>query len=238
MKAMHLLDNAIWNALNTSQAHLGAGRDGARKFDKEVSLLGGFAEPIVEAYDALAGLLEQGERVGLFLEADPKPPSNWKVVASIPLLQMIYENGGQQRAEVELSMFHPLGAPDVPEMLALTKLTKPGPFATRTREMGDYFGVRKDGVLVAMAGERLRMPGFTEISAVCTHPEHLGQGYARKLLTLLLSRIQGRGEQAFLHVRQENARAVELYERMGFSTRVLRQYALLSKEGDAAADVR
>src|ERR1700675_601744 len=90
--------------------------------------------------------------------------------------------------------FIPLTQADVPEMLALTKLTKPGPFAARTREMGDYFGIRKEGVLVAMAGERLRVPGFTEISAVCTHPEHLGQGYARRLVTLLLERIHARGE--------------------------------------------
>jgi len=227
---MHPLDNVIWNALNTSQEHLGAGRGAARKFHPEVSLLGGFSEPSAEAYDSLANLLGAGERVGLFLEADPKPPSNWKVVASIPLLQMLHENGDSQApAGTKLPVFHQLGEADVPEMLALTKLTKPGPFATRTREMGDYFGIRKDGALVAMAGERLRVPGFTEISAVCTHPEHAGQGHARRLVTLLLDRIKGRGERAFLHVREENTRAVELYERMGFRKRLLRKYALLAK---------
>ena len=90
---MHLLDNAIWNALNTSQAQLGTGGDVARRFLPEVSLLGGFTSPSDEAYDSLASLVEAGERVGLFLEADPKPPSNWKVVASIPLLQMLHDNG-------------------------------------------------------------------------------------------------------------------------------------------------
>jgi predicted GNAT family acetyltransferase len=142
---------------------------------------------------------------------------------------MVHENGSLPPAEATLRVFHQLGEADVPEMLALTRLTKPGPFANRTREMGDYFGIRKDGVLVAMAGQRLRLPGFTEVSAVCTHPEHLGQGHARQLITLLLGRIQARGEQAFLHVREDNRRAVELYERMGFGKRVSRHYALLSR---------
>lgn len=226
---MHPLDNVIWNALITSQAHLGVGRGVARKFHKDVSLLGGFSEPNDVAYDSLAELVDNGERVGLFLEEDPKPPSNWKIVASMPLLQMLHENDISKTAETELPVFYRLGEADVPEMLALTRLTKPGPFATRTREMGDYFGIRTDGALVAMAGERLRLPGFTEISAVCTHPEHLGQGHARWLIALLLGRIQGRGEHAFLHVRQDNVRAVELYERMGFRSRVSVKYALLSK---------
>jgi predicted GNAT family acetyltransferase len=234
---MHPLDNVIWNALTTSQAHLGVGRGAAQKFHKDVSLLGAFAAPNDESYDSLAELVDVGDRVGLFLEADPKPPSNWKVVASMPLLQMLHENGASLvPPEAKLSAFHQLGESDVPEMLALTKLTKPGPFGTRTREMGDYFGIRKDGALVAMAGERLRLPGFTEVSAVCTHPDHLGQGYAGKLIALLLGRIQERGERAFLHVREDNTRAVGLYERLGFNKRALLKYALLSKE--PVADLR
>ncbi len=229
----HLLDNVIWNALNTSQSHLGASRGTARKFHKDVSLLGGFPEPTDEAYDSLSTLLDTGERVGLFLEADPNPPSEWKIVASMPLLQMVYESDGSPvPPDARGPIFHQLGEADVPDMLALTKLTKPGPFATRTREMGEYFGIRKGGALVAMAGERLRLPGLTEISAVCTHPEHLGQGYARRLIALLLGSIQGRGECGFLHVRQDNARAVELYERMGFGRRRSLTYALLSKSDE------
>jgi len=230
---MYLLDNPIWNALNTEQAHLALNHDQARKFHREVSLLGGFSMPSNEAYDSLANLLDIGERVGLFLKVDPQPPPNWKIVVSVPLLQMLHENGASQPTpSATLPIFHKLGEADVPEMLALTKLTNPGPFATRTCEMGDYFGVRADGVLVAMAGERLRLPGFAEISAVCTHPDHLGQGYAGRLITLLLERIRDRGERAFLHVRPENQRAVELYERLGFRTRVLLQYAVLTKEAN------
>lgn len=235
---MHPLDNVIWNALNTSQIHLGVGYGVARKFHRDVSLLGGVSEPCDEAYDVLAELVDDGERVGLFLVEDPKPPSNWKIVASMSLLQMLHQNGTSLMADANPVAFHQLEQADVPEMLALTKLTKPGPFASRTREMGDYFGIRKDGALVAMAGERLRLPGFTEISAVCTHPDHLGQGHARRLIALLLGRIQGRRERAFLHVREDNARAVELYERMGFRSRVSVKYALLSKEPGKAPDSR
>jgi len=225
---MHLLDNVIWNALNTSQRHLGVGSGAARKFHRDVNLLGGFSAPSDEAYASLAELLDEGERVGLFLEADPEPPAHWKIVASLPLLQMLHDNCAPPAVE-EPMMFHQLGEDDVPEMLALTKLTKPGPFASRTREMGDYFGTRKDGALVAMAGERLRLPGFTEISAVCTHPQHLSHGYARRLITLLLSRVRERGERAFLHVREDNVRAIALYERLGFRKRLSLKYALLSR---------
>jgi predicted GNAT family acetyltransferase len=92
--------------------------------------------------------------------------------------------------------------------------------------MGTYLGIRKDGKLVAMAGERLKLPGYTEISAVCTHPEHLGHGYAGFLMTILAERIRERGETAILHVRAENMRAVQLYERLGFKRRLLSYFAV------------
>ena len=112
-------------------------------------------------------------------------------------------------------------------MLALTKLTMPGPFGARTREMGDYFGIRGAGTLAAMAGERLRLPGYTEISAVCTHPDHLGRGYASALMEMLMERICSRGELPFLHVRSENARAIQVYERLGFRIRASLHYVVL-----------
>jgi len=116
---------------------------------------------------------------------------------------------------------------DVPEMMALTKLTKPGPFGARTHEMGDYFGIRNAGALAAMAGERLRLPGYTEISAVCTHPDHLGHGYASALMGELMNRICSRGELPFLHVRTENVRAIQVYQRLGFTKRASLHYVVL-----------
>jgi predicted GNAT family acetyltransferase len=113
---------------------------------------------------------------------------------------------------------------DVPEMLALTELTKPGPFGTRTHEMGDYFGIRSAGALAAMAGERLRMPDYTEISAVCTRPDYLGKCYASALLEMLVERICSRAEVPFLHVRSTNVRAIQVYERLKFRKRASFHY--------------
>jgi predicted GNAT family acetyltransferase len=113
---------------------------------------------------------------------------------------------------------------DAPEMLALTELTHPGPFGKRTGELGLYLGIRREGRLAAMAGERLRMPGYTEVSAVCTHPDYQGQGFAAVLVAAVVARMRRRSERPFLHVRPENKRAIELYQRLGFTIR--RQFNL------------
>jgi predicted GNAT family acetyltransferase len=113
--------------------------------------------------------------------------------------------------------------------MELTALTKPGPFDRRTREFGRYVGIRVNGSLVAMAGERMKVLGHTEVSAVCTHPEHTGKGYAQALMLEVIKGIRERGEIAFLHVRQDNLRAIEIYKRLGFRERVLRHYAVLRR---------
>jgi predicted GNAT family acetyltransferase len=195
-----------------------------------VSVLAGFAEPTAKNYDSLAALLAPDERVGLFLQTPANPPAPWDIVSSGPLLQMLCENrDATRKIRINLSNleFVRLTQSDVPEMLALTKLTKPGPFGSRTHEMGDYFGVRRDGTLAAMVGERLRLPGYTEISAVCTHPDHLGHGYASALMAMLIDRIFSRGELPFLHVLPENMRAVHVYERLSFTKRAALHLAVL-----------
>lgn len=223
----HPLDNVIWRALTTRQAQFGQRNGDAARFHNDVSILGGFSSPSTEGYEALSGLLGSEDRVGLFLDETPQPFGGWRVISSVPLQQMVYGDDGLPQPDC--ADFIQLGESDVPEMLALTELTKPGPFGRRTREIGDYWGIRENGQLIAMAGERLRVPGYTEVSAVCTHPAHLGQGHATRLISLLLDKIRTRGERAFLHVRPENQRAVQLYERFGFETRVLLQYAILAK---------
>src|SRR5262249_46305134 len=154
--------------------------------------LAGFAEPTTENYASLASLFDTGETIRLFLQSPPAPPPGWTIGTTGPLLQMIYANDLAASApptDVQ-PQFVRLGQADVPEMLALTRLTIPGPFNERTHEMGDYFGIRQGGILAAMAGERLRIPGYTEISAVCTHPDYLGRGYASALIRILVERIR------------------------------------------------
>jgi predicted GNAT family acetyltransferase len=226
---MHPLDNVIWKALTTLQSHLGVVNNRAGKFVAEVSILGGSADASNDAYQSLASLVGPGELVGLFLEEVPHLPPPWTVTAFGPMLEMVYERATcRENGRQELT-FVRLGSGDVPEMLALTELTKPGPFAERTHEMGEYWGIRENGQLIAMAGERLRLPGYTEVSAVCTHPDHLGRGYATALISMLVRRICERGERPFLHVRADNSRAVQLYENLGFSKRVLLNYVRLNR---------
>jgi len=229
---MHLLDNVIWQALSTKQSHLAVSNGSAKKFASEVSLLGGFSGTHSDGFDSLLELVSPGEQVGLFLTEPMQSVPGWAVINCVPLMEMVEGEQSTVQPESDASVIE-LGEEDVPEMIALARLTKPGPFHTRTREMGSYIGIREHGELVAMAGERLRVPGYTEISAVCTHPQHLGRGFATALMNLLRQQIHQRSERAFLHVRADNRRAVELYEHLGFSQRVLLYYVVLEPPGTA-----
>ena len=228
---MHPLDKVIWKALTTRQAEYAESFNQARRFMPEVTPLAAFHEPSPEGYDSLAGLLRTGGTVGLFLEAPYQARAGWSLVAGAPMPEMVYEGAS---APLSRSSSDPeiveLGAADSSDMMALTALTKPGPFNKRTHELGTYLGIRRDGKLVAMAGERLKVPGYTEVSAICTHPEHTGHGYARILTNEVVKRIRSRGETPYLHVREDNVRAVELYERLGFRQRVLLHFAVLRKD--------
>jgi predicted GNAT family acetyltransferase len=187
-------------------------------------------EPTAEGYAALAELLQAQETAGLFLDVPYEDRPGWNLIDRDPLLQMVWEDGGATRASQGDAEFFELSAAQSPEMIALAELTKPGPFNRRTHEMGTYLGIRREGKLVAMTGERLKVPGFTEVSAVCTHPDYLGKGYARILMTEVMRRIGERGETPFLHVRENNLRAIELYRRLGFSKRRRVYLAVLRKE--------
>jgi ribosomal protein S18 acetylase RimI-like enzyme len=223
---MHPLDNVIWTSLTTTHAHFAEASGSARRFPEEISLLGAVREHTAEAYNALAELT-RARPVGLFLE-DEHPPVGWRAVAVKPLLQMICENDsllGPPPSDVPRLI--ELGAAESSRMMDLAELTRPGPFGPRTHEFGRYVGIKEEGDLVAMAGERLRLPGYTEVSAVCTHPSRTGRGYARLLMSDVMRRIFQRGEQPFLHVRNDNTHAIELYRRMGFRERLQRYYAVV-----------
>jgi ribosomal protein S18 acetylase RimI-like enzyme len=224
---MHPLDHPIWNALNGPQAKFAESAGTARRFPPAVTALGALAHYDDVGYASLAALQKPGEVTALFLQSPSAPPPGWKVVRDLPLSQMVYEGG--KPAETSLP-FIELGSPDEAEMLALAKLTEPGPFGTRTRELGDFVGIRNEaGKLISMAGVRLHVPGFTEVSAVCTHPDHLGKGYAAGLMLEIMRRIRERGETPFLHVRSDNQRAIQIYERLGFRLRREFQLAVVAK---------
>jgi ribosomal protein S18 acetylase RimI-like enzyme len=222
---MHPLDNIIWQALTTRQAAFAEVFEEARRFPREVTSLAAFPEPSPRAYESLAGLAGPRGTTAVFLDEPYETQPGWEFVAGAPLLEMVCDEpaaGGLGAAGVVK-----LGQLDAPEMVELAALTKPGPFGLRTHQLGNYFGIRLDGKLVAMAGERLQVPGYTEVSAVCTHPDHLGKGYAGVLMAEVMRGIQERGEIPCLHVRQDNARAIGLYERMGFKTRKVLHFAVL-----------
>ncbi|MEU6127116.1 GNAT family N-acetyltransferase [Streptomyces sp. NPDC047123] len=172
----------------------------------------------------LARLLGSGGFADMF--SNPVlPPAGWEPVFVLEGRQMLWAGDRAPDAPVppatasssDVSTVE-LGPDDVPEMLALVERAAPGPFGPRTRELGTYFGVRAHGRLVAMAGERLRPPGWTEISAVCTDPEARGQGHAARVVSALIDHIRSRGDRPFLHVAEANTGAIALYEKLGFES--------------------
>jgi ribosomal protein S18 acetylase RimI-like enzyme len=223
----HELDNPAWNALGSLQRAFGTGASLARVYLPDVSPLAGLADLSADAFGQLRRIAD-GRLVSLLLRSASMPTPGWRIVASAPLCQMLLSTAPSPAQYGEA-----LGEPDATAMMALAELTRPGPFAMRTWQLGSYIGTRDSGRLVAMAGERMRLPGYTEISAVCSHPQHSGRGHAARLISSLAHSAWERGEIPFLHVRQDNRRAIDLYERLGFQTRQTFSYAILEPEGSA-----
>jgi ribosomal protein S18 acetylase RimI-like enzyme len=211
----HPLDNPARAALLGPQAHLGVRCGTALRYRSDVSPFVGLPDDAVaDAWDDLAKLAGPGGVVSTASVA-AEPPPGWDVRMRIDGVQLVA--GGMTGAPDPEAM--PLGLADVPEMLDLAARTRPGPFLPRTIEFGGYLGIRRSGSLVAMAGERLRPPGWTEVSAVCTDAEFRGQGLATRLTLAVAAAILARGDTPFLHVSAGNASAIRLYEGLGFRFR-------------------
>lgn len=203
-----MIENPVWNGLLGAHAPLAQRHGRAAAYDPAVSQFGALESGDPAAWDDLRALLGP-RRVAVLLDADV--PAGFRILHEVVVHRMVARSWVPQPDADVID----LGPDDVPEMLDLTRRTKPGPFEPRTIEMGRYAGIRVDGRLVAMAGERMHPPGFTEVSAVCTDPEFTGRGFARRAMGVIGAGILGRGETPFLHVAVGNpARA--LYERLGF----------------------
>jgi ribosomal protein S18 acetylase RimI-like enzyme len=215
MPGPHPLDNPAMAALLGPQAHLAQRCGQAVRYLPDVSPFMALPhDPDEAAWADLAKLLGPAG-VGCTLGVPAVPPPGWEVLMDVQAVQMV-DHGVAARPDPEAIA---LGAADVPEILSLVASARPGPFLARTIEHGTYLGIRRNGELIAMAGERVRAPGWTEISAVCTDERFRGLGLGTRLVHAVTAGISGRGETAFLHVAARNVGAIRLYEALGFRLR-------------------
>ena len=213
---MHPLDRPIWSALTTRQQALAEGGARALRYPTAVGPFADMVDMSPESFAALGALMSGSEIAVLFTPDAVTAPAEFKILLAETGEQMI---GTPAESSIRGVDIVTLGADDVPAMMALTELTKPGPFALRTHELGTFLGIRIDGQLVAMAGERMKPANYTEMTAICVHPDHRGRGYAQVLLGAVASQIAARGEIPFLHVFSKNDSAIALYRRQGMEIR-------------------
>lgn len=211
-----LLDRPIWSALTTSHKHLAEGGPRALRYPVDMTPFADMVDMSEASFAALGDLMSPSQVAALFTPEPVEIPAGFKLVLDGPCEQMIGSPADSPLRDAEIVT---LGAADVPAMMALTELTKPGPFALRTHELGTFLGIRAGGELVAMTGERMKPGKFVEMTAVCVHPDYRGRGYAQALLAAVARRIGARGEIPFLHVFSSNASAIALYQRQGMRIR-------------------
>lgn len=213
---LHPLDRPIRAALTTRHRNLAEGGPRALRYLPDISCFAAAVDDSDESLEQLGSLIEPGgSMIVVGAGGHPVPPGTVadRVAAAVQMVAASVTAPAREFAFLEL------GDDDAADMLELATLTRPGPFAMRTHRFGGYIGIRHESRLVAMAGQRMQAPGFTEVSAVCTHPDHRGQGYGSFLLQVVAARIRERGESAFLHAYASNVNAIRLYEALGFRRR-------------------
>jgi predicted GNAT family acetyltransferase len=223
-----LLDRPIWSALTTRQSSLAEGGARALRYQVAFTPFADMVDMSAASFAALADLMAGAQVAVLFTPDAVTPPAGFKVVLAETGEQMIGSPADSALREAEIER---LGAADVPAMMALTALTRPGPFYARTHELGTFLGIRVGGELVAMAGERMKPGNLTEMTAVCVHPDHRGRGYAQALLAAIARQIEARDEIPFLHVFTNNASAIALYRRQGMRIRRRLHVTVLQRQG-------
>jgi GNAT superfamily N-acetyltransferase len=227
MHAVSVLDNPVWHALTGPQATVAEGDGRARRFLRDVSVFGALPDDAApEDWVTLRDLVGPGGHVFL-ARATLAPPADWTVRFRAEGTQMTID-GPVTGAPAELALpIERLDATAVPDILELVERTRPGPFLPRTIELGTYLGMRHAGALVALAGMRMHLPGWTEISAVCTDDAYRGRGLAKILVARLVDEIIDRDERACLHAVATNTPAIALYESLGFTIRRALEFAFL-----------
>lgn len=227
---MNPLDRPVWSSLISAHAHLSMGNELARRYEVEVNRFASARDDSAAALSALAALLQPAEQVFILQVPEIAVPAELTAIKLARGVQMIALS--PVTAPPGSSDIVVLNESDAPEMLALATLTEPGPFLRHTHRMGSFFGIRKDGRLVAMAGERFRFAGHTEVSGVCTHPDFRGHGFAGRLSRHVAAAIAARGETAFLHAWKSNDAAISLYLTLGFQLRCEVHVAVLERPRD------
>jgi ribosomal protein S18 acetylase RimI-like enzyme len=225
---MHPLDNPTWTALTTHQSEIALVEGMARRFPPEMSYHGALALLIPPAWESLARLARAP--VGLSSAAPLALPPGWIVVRHLEFIQMVHEDKAQANAG-EIATAVELQEADLPEMNTVYEATRPGrKMCPRNRKLGTFLGIRCEGRLVAMAGLRMHLPGYREITTVGTLPGFEGRGYATTLVSALIERIRERNERPFLSVRPDNQRAVDIYRRLGFQERTRMHSTTVSRQ--------
>ena len=221
------LDRPVWHALTTRQSDLAVASGAAVRIDPEYGPFAAARDAGDEAQAALAATLKgPHDRIGVVeREAWPAPPGT-TALGGGDVVQMVYTGSLPDIADDPPSVL--LAEREATEMAALAHATEPGPWSSATHRFGDYYGIRLGGKLAAMAGERLRLPGLTEVSGVATWPQFRGQGLASALVRRVVRVIMERGDQPFLHCYAANAGAVAMYESLGFKVRARLAFTILA----------